>query len=382
MPDPLKNFGLVTTPPRLFVDQELALEDPGLWFFTSPPGCHSTCKVGAALNRSCDACVQEICREGHDPFCCDGGFLSFYSTEPIWDAKCVSEVNTYCGGITSCPPATPAGPTDYKFVRVSLKAGVHYRMFLSATVRSPNLVMPTDSPVNMQLLWESAGMPKQVVPMFALYPGGQPVAATGKGSGLNVTYFGTKVDQAAGGMIVPDFSVPLAAGSSASIGASPAVGPLGTPLVDLFPPTVAPGDPNQPALPLPKITSPLYGGEVAAAITPDGGPTALTVRGTGVAGSSITVTVDGRFLNLSDAERTGLQSALPHAVAHVAADGTFSATLDVPSISGTWLWVLRQKDGPNPPRAARAEPRVVVAVRSHDEHAHSPAPSRSTPRAI
>src|SRR5262249_47804891 len=51
------------------------------------PGCsHDICKLGDKLTAStttqaaCDPCVDQICAT--DPFCCDGGYLSYYSTEP------------------------------------------------------------------------------------------------------------------------------------------------------------------------------------------------------------------------------------------------------------------------------------------------------------
>jgi hypothetical protein len=59
------------------------------------PACpHDICAIGAKLTAStgtteaCDPCVDQICAK--DPFCCNGGYLSYYSTEPEWDAKCVA----------------------------------------------------------------------------------------------------------------------------------------------------------------------------------------------------------------------------------------------------------------------------------------------------
>jgi hypothetical protein len=339
--------GFPSPPPSLTVGSTLPL-DTNIALVTQPaPGCHSECQVGHALDRSCSSCVQQVC--ALDPFCCDGGYSSYYSIEPVWDAKCVSEARAQCGSALACAPPAPAGPTDWRFARVRLQAGVHYRFFLSAQVPSADPAEPLGGPVTMQLLWESAGMLKQRVPQFALYPAGQPVPATGTGSGLNVAYFGTKVDQASGGVVVPDFDVSLAAGATPGISASPTVGPLGTPLVELFP---APSDPSTERLPPPRVTSPTFGAEFAAATAPEN-TTVLTVQGTGVAGHIVTVSLNPDFLNLSDAERTALLSTLPHRIADVASDGTFSTTVPVPNsfggipLYGTWALKLMQKNGPN-----------------------------------
>jgi subtilase family serine protease len=47
---------------------------------------HNDCSTGTKLVSGCNACVTKICAA--DPYCC--------STK--WDATCVSEVKTYCGG--------------------------------------------------------------------------------------------------------------------------------------------------------------------------------------------------------------------------------------------------------------------------------------------
>jgi hypothetical protein len=73
-------------------------------FLPPPPsvapgaGCaHDACTLGAKLDASCDTCVAAIC--ANDPFCCDGGYLSYYSFEPVWDAKCIADVAAYCPGV-------------------------------------------------------------------------------------------------------------------------------------------------------------------------------------------------------------------------------------------------------------------------------------------
>ena len=50
---------------------------------------HDQCTAGAKLASGCDACVTEVC--GKDAYCC----------KTSWDATCVAEVGTICGG--TCP---------------------------------------------------------------------------------------------------------------------------------------------------------------------------------------------------------------------------------------------------------------------------------------
>jgi len=57
-----------------------------------PPACvHDKCYLGAALDSTCDPCVNKVCAA--DPTCCDGAGL--------WDGKCLQEVKTECG--ETCP---------------------------------------------------------------------------------------------------------------------------------------------------------------------------------------------------------------------------------------------------------------------------------------
>jgi hypothetical protein len=50
--------------------------------------CHDVCQTGDALDASCGSCAATVC--GIDDYCC--------STS--WDATCVDEAETYCGGVT------------------------------------------------------------------------------------------------------------------------------------------------------------------------------------------------------------------------------------------------------------------------------------------
>ena len=60
--------------------------------------------------------------------CCDGGYLSYYSFEPTWDAKCIAEVAQYCPGskCTTPPPLPPGVSGQKKSAAKALQAGVHY----------------------------------------------------------------------------------------------------------------------------------------------------------------------------------------------------------------------------------------------------------------
>jgi hypothetical protein len=51
---------------------------------------HDKCAIGAALEPTCNACVNEICAV--DPFCCD-------SVSGSWDSICQRRVRTDCGSL-------------------------------------------------------------------------------------------------------------------------------------------------------------------------------------------------------------------------------------------------------------------------------------------
>src|SRR5260370_41187853 len=74
---------------------------------------------------ACDSCVDLICNPASptaDPFCCNGGYLSYYSSEPEWDAKCVAEVGSICHVDCPRPPPNPIG-TQHKTAGIPLQAG-------------------------------------------------------------------------------------------------------------------------------------------------------------------------------------------------------------------------------------------------------------------
>jgi hypothetical protein len=157
---------------------------------SAPGGCaHDLCQLGPKLDASCNSCVQNICDK--DPYCCNGGYLSYYSFQPEWDARCIAEVATYCPGSQCAPPAPlpPISPQK-KSAPLPMEAGVHYAIRLTYDNSS--------SDKTIRLLWASPRQGKQAVPQYALLPPGPPNNA---GSGLNVTFFATKSDN---GMVKAD----------------------------------------------------------------------------------------------------------------------------------------------------------------------------------
>jgi hypothetical protein len=212
---------------------------------TAPGGCaHDLCATGPKLDASCNSCVQKVCAK--DPYCCDGGYLSYYSFLPEWDARCVAEVETYCTAEGArCAPLPAPGSPEKKSNPIALKAGVHYKISLEY-----NNTSATDKTV--RLLWSSANQGKQVVPTFALYP--KAATPTGQGSGLNITLFGTKTTSEE--TLAPDLDEkPVAAGVVTDLSLTPAVGPTGTPVVDLLasPSDTTAGRPWPPSLVRPRF---------------------------------------------------------------------------------------------------------------------------------
>ena len=188
---------------------------------SAPGGCaHDLCLPGDKLDASCNSCVQAICAK--DPYCCDGGYLSYYSYLPVWDARCIAEVETYCAP-SRCAPTPGAGSPEKKTDTVALKAGVHHTIRLE--YKNPT------GDKTIRLLWSSPHQNKQVIPSFALYP--KAATPTGQGAGLNITLFGTTLNSEEA--LAPDLdSVPVAAGVVADLSLTPTVGPLGTPVVDFL----------------------------------------------------------------------------------------------------------------------------------------------------
>jgi hypothetical protein len=274
-------------------------------------GCaHDLCVLGDKLAAStisdpaCDPCVDQIC--ANDPYCCNGGYLSYYSTEPTWDAKCVAEVKAYCAPEKCTTPLPSPVSPQKKSGTITLQAGVHYHLLLDYEDTS------TTDPT-IRLMWSSDRQAKQVVPQFALYPKGNPAA--GLGAGLNVTYFATKI---VSGVVQPDLDTVVGSGETADLSITAPVGPAGTPLVDAIAP---PADVGAATPPPPAVVRPRYGDTVAVATSQ------LDVHGIGG--------LTGGAVHIKVAEDPGTDLIVP-----VAADGTFATNVSV-SGSGTRVRTLQ-----------------------------------------
>jgi len=316
------------------------------------PSCsHDICALGPKLAASttteaaCDPCVDQICAK--DPFCCDGGYLSYYSTEPEWDAKCIAEVSTLCGLTCNSPVPTPS--TRQRVSKpVALQAGVHYPIHLGVVTG------PADATV--QLVWSSPLQARQIVPATSLIPPGPP---SNRGAGLNVMSFATK-----NGGTKPDLDTPLAAGSTPDLTLAPPVGPNGLPVVPVL---AAPDDPVAGVPAPPVLVSPRFGQQVYGA----GGPT-ITLAGIGgLQGGSILAHIEG----------TGTNVVIP-----VSAGGAFSGDVTFAGY-GSYTLDLQQRNYPgascaSPPAAFCADSAVVkwdVTV-AEAAPASPPAPIITSPR--
>jgi hypothetical protein len=316
------------------------------------PSCpHDICALGDKLTAStttqaaCDPCVDQICAK--DPFCCDGGYLSYYSTEPVWDAKCIAEVGAICGLACKTPIPTPS--TRQRVSNpVSLQAGVHYTIHLAVATN------PGDATV--QLVWSSPLQPRQVVPVTSLLP---PGPSSNRGAGLNVMSFATK-----NGGAQPDLDTPLAAGSTPDLTLAPPVGPNGLPVVPVL---AAPDDPAAGVPAPPVLVSPRFGQQVY-----------------GVGGSTITLSGIGGLLGgsiLAHIEGTGTTVVMP-----VSPSGAFSGDVTFAGY-GSYTLDLVQRNYPgatcaSPPAVFCADSAVVkwdVTV-AEAAPASPPAPIITAPR--
>ncbi len=299
---------------------------------SAPGGCgHDLCSLGDKLDPTCNSCVHDICQV--DPYCCNGGYLSYYSLEPVWDARCIAEVATYCAPAKCTTPLPTPGSPHKKSDPVALQAGVHY------TIRVEYSNPTTDK--TMSLMWSSARVAKQVIPQFALYP--KAMSPVGLGTGLNVTLFANKVS--ATEALVPDLDTVVAAGSVVDLSLAPPLGPSGTPIVDLL----ASRSDTTAGRPLPPIlVRPRYGDEVFV-----GGSGQIKVRGVGgITGGWIHLTVEGG----------GADMLVP-----VSADGEWDAA--VPIATGPQKLKLVQQTFPGgsctAARVLRRERPVVLAADGH-----------------
>ncbi len=214
------------------------------------PACrHDICALGDKLAAStshqpaCHPCVDQIC--ARDPFCCNGGYRSYYATEPEWDAKCVTEVNAVCG--LACTNPLPSPTTRQRTTApVQLEAGVRYAIRLAVDNGSAD--------VTTQLAWVSARQAREVVPARALFA---PAAgAEAAGAGLNVVVFARGP---AGSTAPPDLDEPLGAGATPDLSLRPPAGATGLPLVDVIASSDGAGAGVPPP---PAVVSPRHGARV------------------------------------------------------------------------------------------------------------------------
>ena len=284
---------------------------------------HDICALGDKLTATtittpaCDLCVDQICAK--DPFCCDGGYLSYYSTEPVWDAKCITEVGTICG--RDCKNPIPAATTQPReSTPIPLQAGVRTHIRVTVDV--------TTSDNTVQLIWASARQPRGPVPPTVLYPAVAPSAA---GAGLNVVSFAT----ANGGTKI-DFNTPLASGAAPDLTLAPPVGPSGLPSVDVL---AAPDDSTAGTPPPPVLTSPRPGSEIF------NGALAIPVSGEGgILGGAVVVDLGGT------------DTVLP-----VALDGTYGGDVLVP-MYGTYTLHLTQRSYATSPCTSPPAPFCAVST--------------------
>ena len=214
------------------------------------PGCrHDICALGDKLTAStsyqaaCHPCVDQICAQ--DPFCCNGGYRSYYSTEPEWDAKCVTEVSAICG--LTCTNPLPSPTTRQRVsTPVLLQAGVRYPIRLAVDNGTAD--------VTTQLAWSSERQAREVVPARALFAAA--AAAENAGAGLNVVVFARGP---VGSGAPPDLDEPLGAGPTPDLTLRPPAGATGLPLVDVI---ASDDDAAAGVPPPPAVVSPRRGAHV------------------------------------------------------------------------------------------------------------------------
>ena len=289
---------------------------------------HDLCMVGdqlpatTATADACDPCVDQIC--ARDPYCCEGGYASYYVGEPAWDAKCVTEVKAYCGRTCEVSIPNPVSP-ERKAKPIALRAGVHYRLRMTYE--------NTTSDDTLRLSWASARQLKDVVPSYALYPAG--AMSSGAGAGLHVTVFDiarpkTSARVAARAPVVAAGAFQLgsviASGVTPDLSVGGPIGPTGTPVV----PVIAPAAPIEAWFPSPPvIVRPRYDQRLTAE-----NPVVELHGIGGVVGGSVAIAVQGA--------PDILVNAVP-----IARDGTFHATVPLGKFGARTL-VLTQRafDGP------------------------------------
>ena len=271
--------------------------------------------------RAATAACQNICDK--DPYCCNGGYLSYYSFEPEWDARCIAEVATYCAPASSARRRSAPPGSPQKKPAADAAAGGRALRDPGSTYSNPS----TDKTI--RLLWASARQAKQAVPQFALLPGGRR-RGRDAGSGLNVTYFG---DQVENGSVKPDLDRSRrVAGSVSDFSLTPTIGQLGMPLVDVLaaPVDAASGQPSPPS-----VVRPRYGEEVFV----DGGGTCTSPASAASAGGCVRI-IGGRR------RRRGRRRSDPN--------GDFAADVPLAPVGTHTLKLVQQTYAVEPVRRARA----------------------------
>jgi hypothetical protein len=328
------------------------------------PACaHDICALGdkltasTSLRAACHPCVDQIC--AHDPFCCDGGYLSYYSSEPVWDARCVAEVGARCG--LSCENPLPSPTTRQRDATpISLQAGVRYPIRLAVD-------NPGDD-VNTQLAWSSARQGREVVPRTALFAASAAAGAS-VGAGLNVVLFGvTNV----GGVTRPDLETPLASGSAPDLSLARPLAPAGSggaPGAGVLAPSddASAGTPAPPA-----VVSPRFGDHSFQPVP----QVLLTVLG-GIRGGSLRARVTGTAIDVVlpfDAQGDLRGAAVP-----LASYGPQTLTLSQRTYAGStcapspgsvcaesaaidWRVVVDAQSPPSPPAPEILAPRDPASI--------------------
>jgi hypothetical protein len=332
-------FGITTAGTASLTVNGSELLPPVVPASNQSPSCpHDICGLGGKLTKgtsttpACHPCVDIVCTA--DPYCCNGGYLSYYSTEPVWDAKCVAEADLYCRELA--PPVRCTNPLPSPSTRqrdaspIALKAGVRYPIRLE--VRNSTSDPTTD------LQWASARQMRSSVPTFALFPRAPSVAPpppANAGAGLNVAVFAT---ENSGGSTEIDVDSPIATGPTTSLSLTPVVGPTGMPVVEVL---AAPGDAVAGAPPPPVLASPKFGTQVFSA-----SPFIPLVGFGGVPGGSVLVEVE---------------ASPPFGLVQIPIDanGNYQGTVTVPSY-GDYTLLLTQRTYPSAPCALL--PPAICAV--------------------
>ena len=210
------------------------------------PGCrHDICALGDKLTAStsyqaaCHPCVDQICAQ--DPFCCNGGYSSYYSTEPAWDAKCVTEVGADLRPHLHEPAAQPDDTTAHKRARTTPGRCALSRSVWRSTTAPPTSARSSPGRARGSCArWFPPGRCSRPRPPPRTRA---PVS----------TWCCSRVARPAA-RALPDLDEPLAAGPTPDLTLRPLAGATGLPLIDVIAPAdeQAAGVPPPPAVVSPR----------------------------------------------------------------------------------------------------------------------------------